>query len=273
MACVAARPSCRTRRSTRGLVARRTLALGGGGQRDREHNLPWSNPVELRADVNGYQSQTLWTAPNVTSAWFHLDVANNDFSEGLYGWTVTNTALVSTVYHSETSVPWVPCPTCLPRGPASGDEGNRASTTSLPGYIGTNHASAKLAGSANRSNTAAVTPDAGSDIDMIVENRDSSWPVTSTRPFVIVPGTKEISVRYRFQSFEPQMRNPQNDWFLVKLQSTQTGQYIQDYQTVGSLWFQLDANGATPWKTIALPISVEGDTSQIVRCLPVAKFR
>jgi hypothetical protein len=80
--------------------------------------LPSASVVTVRVTASGYRPAEQTVPAGQTTATATLDLANNDFSQQLSGWTVgTTTAYV--VAHSEASQPLVDCPDCATRPPSS----------------------------------------------------------------------------------------------------------------------------------------------------------
>jgi hypothetical protein len=203
----------------------------------------WQLPsaaIAVQVDAGAsYRPSGYLAADNITGVTFHLDANNNDLSEGLTGWirNVQNDLNVGIEEHSEASVPPVACPpsVCIVR------QTDTVASTSNP------------------------TINSSSDLDLAVNTHNLVGWVTSTRQFTVAPGTQQVTVRYRFQSVEPLPQwthSPQNDAFYVQLHSAAANYVSWDSQTVSSLSLGglFDQNGATAWRTLTLPISVEGDT-------------
>src|SRR5207253_433034 len=93
----------------------------------------------------------------------------------------------------------------------------------------------------------------------------SPWPypsVSASRVFQVDPGTKQVTVRYRFQTVERTgyFTTPHNDWFDVKVRSLTSGNAVEDVSDVFTLWSQLDNNGATAWRTLTLAVQADGES-------------
>jgi hypothetical protein len=205
--------------------------------------LPSASVVTVRVTASGYRPAEQTVPAGQTTATATLDLANNDFSQQLSGWTVgTTNAYV--VDHSEASQPLVPCSTCATR--PSGSAGLSAS-----GEV----------------SAAMTSGDPSSDWDLVIDTMNRAGAQTVTRRFRVAPGTTDVTVRYRFQSDEH--RHGQltgtyaNDWYEVKVRTIGAGGQVQDVQTVSSLWNQFDSNHATPWFTRRLPVTVPGDTVEV----------
>ena len=206
-------------------------------------NLPANASVRVQLRRDGYQSQTAVIPGGWTQTTIPLDVANNDLSRWQEGWDAPpqTTALY---VHSETSVPPSPCNDCVPRlVPQGGQE----------------------LGGAMDDQIASGAPDPNSissvDLDFLIHNKNIPDSGALVRQFNIAPGTTEVTVRYRIQTSERPSwtQHPQDDWFLIRLESAGGGSPAIDFQSVYSLWSQFDGNGATTWRTLTLPTPVPSD--------------
>lgn len=87
--------------------------------------------------------------------------------------------------------------------------------------------------------------------------------LTATRQFYAAPGATQVSARYRFQTTELTFGWRYNDWYRVVIRNLRTGEQRTDYQTVGSLLAYFDANQATPWFTLTMPVAQPGDRLEV----------
>jgi hypothetical protein len=148
-------------------------------------HLPVNEVVTLSASAPSYRPWSFPLAGAATSAWFALDLDNNDFSQGLDGWE-TSSPRAGVDLHSESSQPLVLCPDCAIRG------GVEAAYVSGP--------------SAEQQPTAAERPAGGQtmmllgggDWDLVVDTKNLFGPQTVTRQFYAAAGATSASVRYRF---------------------------------------------------------------------------
>lgn len=192
-------------------------------------DLPSQESLEVSVASPGYRTVVRQLAANAGAAAFALDVDNNDFHQGLVGWT-TSSPRVGIVDHAEASVPFVPCPDCAPR------------YYSVQG-------SALLAQD-GLLETALAAASTG-DQDIVVDTKNQWTPQTVTRRFVVDAAATAVSVRYRFQTAE----FTYNDSFTVTVTNLRTGFPVRDSQTIALLSGLFDANRATPWRTLTLPVS------------------
>ncbi|MBA2306353.1 MAG: hypothetical protein H0W08_27495, partial [Acidobacteria bacterium] len=169
-----------------------------------------------------------------TAVTVRLDLANNDFSQGLSGWTV-GTSTAYTVDHAEASQPLIACPDCVVRPP--GDEA--LLTTGGPAAIETEMG-------------VAATTRMASDWDLALDTKNRLGAQSAMRRFRVAPGTTDVSVRYRFQSDERRIGQEQgiyrDDWYEVVVRSLATGTQVRDAQTVTTLWSYFDGNQVSRYR-------------------------
>jgi hypothetical protein len=193
--------------------------------------LPVSETLRVFAEANGYRSKYLVVGPSVTSVQLVLEVDNNSFEAGdTRGWGVVST--VQGVYlHSEAPLPWVPCPTCIPR-----EENNvqQVGEQAVGGGLG------------------------GPDYDLFISTRNSGLAQTAARSFVVSAGVRAVTVRYRFGTAEVFATQAAPDQFRVRLRSQSSGAEFNDIQNVPSLLPFL-SNGVSAWRTITIPVAASDE--------------
>jgi hypothetical protein len=106
---------------------------------------------------------------------------------------------------------------------------------------------------------------ASSDFDLQLATSDEG-PQSISRTFVIQPGTKNVTVRFKFITTEVPggwFGSQFNDSFNVTLRSGNGGIVVTDANTMNNLGLgAFDADGATAWRQVSLPVSVNGDVVQ-----------
>lgn len=210
--------------------------------------LPVTSVLNVGIEADGYRPALVSVPIGQGSLTVRLDLANNDFSQDVSGWTV-GTTYAYTVDHVEASQPLVPCPACVTRPGA----GNSLEATDEP--------------ASSDDVTAGTMSATSTDRDLLVNTMNRAGAQSVTRRFTVAPGTTDVAVRYRFQSDERRVAlttgTYHNDWYEVKIRALGTGVQVQDVQSVQSLWWVFDANHATPWYTLRLPGMVPGDTVEV----------
>ncbi|MEO5822500.1 MAG: chitobiase/beta-hexosaminidase C-terminal domain-containing protein [Vicinamibacteraceae bacterium] len=193
--------------------------------------LPAAQAVRLTIQSTSYFDKTTVVPAGVASAIVALDIDNNNFETiTTNGWIVQST-LPALQPHMEARRPWVDCGSCIPRGAVQ---------------------AAQLA------EPSPANALAGPDWDLMVQTYNTLVPQTITRSFAAHAGTRAVTVRYRFASFEVFYSNPVADAFQVRLRSS-SGQTLTDTQTVFSL-LPFFTNGVTAWRTLTIPVSSDGET-------------
>jgi hypothetical protein len=103
------------------------------------------------------------------------------------------------------------------------------------------------------------------DSDMRVRT-SGQGPQTVSRTFTIQPGTKNVVVRFMFITSEVPggyFGTKYNDSFSVNLRSKNAGAAKSDAATMNGLGRgAFTAGGATVWRQLSLPVSVDGDVVQ-----------
>ena len=92
-------------------------------------------------------------------------------------------------------------------------------------------------------------------------------PQSTSRTFSIKPGTKNVTVRYRFITSEVPggyFGTEFNDYFNVSIRSQKGGGAISEGNSMNALGLSaFDANGATAWRETSLAVDQESDTVQV----------
>jgi hypothetical protein len=101
----------------------------------------------------------------------------------------------------------------------------------------------------------------------LVLNTQGEGPQMISRTFITQPGTKNVTVRYRFITSEVPggyFGSRYNDYFNISIRSNLGGGVISESQTMNGLGLAaFDANGATDWRETLLPVDVNGDIVQV----------
>ncbi|RIH90383.1 hypothetical protein Mterra_00451 [Calidithermus terrae] len=174
-------------------------------------------------------------------------VDNNDFSQGTNGWNLDTDgdgkAPVEIAPHVEGSIG------SLPAGAATPPRLERR-----PGFI------------APAPWTRAATAPQADDMDLVL-NTSGEGPQSISRTFTIKPGTKNVTVRYRFITSEVPggyFGTKYNDYFGVSIRSQKGGGAALERNSMNGLGLAaFDAGGATAWREQDLPVDEEGDTIQV----------
>jgi hypothetical protein len=209
-------------------------------------NVPSSTELTVIVSVPGYRTETVplfssWSGQFVLSV--RLEIDNDDFHQGLAGWSPTNDfggRNVGIIAHSEASTPIVPCSDCVPRGTAL--------TGSFAGFLAEGSLSALVAVANN---------------DLSVDSHNRWGTVLASRTFVVPANTRKVSVRYRIQSAE--LWNPSIPWrddaFDIRVISS-GGVAASVHETITSLRPTFDFNYATGWRILSANVT-PGDTVTI----------
>lgn len=174
-------------------------------------------------------------------------VDNNDFSQGTNGWNLDTDgdgkAPVEIVPHVEGST------SSMPASAATLPQIGRR-----PGFV----APAPWT-------RAAIAPQAD-DMDLVL-NTSGEGPQSISRTFTVKPGTKNVTVRYRFITSEVPggyFGTKYNDYFSVSIRSQKGGGAVAESNSMNGLGLAaFDASGATAWREQDLPVDEEGDTIQV----------
>lgn len=165
-------------------------------------------------------------------------INNNDFSFGTSGWNI-DTAPVKIVPHQEE------------------DLTNAVSVqpSSLPLLV----ASADL-----KASPFFLTASTNNDL---VLTTSGEGPQKISRTFDVQPGTKNVTVRYRFITSEfpaGYFGSKFNDSYSVTLRSLNGGNLTSDSQSMNGLGSAtFDASGATTFREVSIPVNSQGDTVQV----------
>ena len=163
-------------------------------------------------------------------------VPNNDFSLGTAGWDVLTGivgGVVAVIPHEEEVGPSM---SSAPGAPA----GFRFPQTA-PGF-------------------------GGDDVDLLV-GTGGEGPQRVSRSFEVQPGTASVTARYRFVTSEipgGYFGSEYNDYFSVTLRSQAGSGRESEAASMNGLGLgAFSPDGATGWRTVTLPVSVDGDVIQI----------
>ena len=200
-------------------------------------NLPTSASLLVSGAADGLRVSPTTVPSGGTSTTLAADVDNDDFHLGFSGWTFSGSD-VAIFAHSEASLPPIPCPGCPIR---------------QQGLVASQFGTPASGGGTGGDNLVAA------NYDLLVDSGQVTTPQAAYRQFVAPPGSTVVRVRYRLQTAELISGRPLNDTFNIRLDDFTAGQSSQNAYTVGTLLAaqQFDANFATPWYTLQLPI-VEG---------------
>lgn len=181
-------------------------------------------------------------------------IANNDFSAGLDGWNI-GTAPVSLVNHVENLV--APLQAATPKVTSR----SAPVPPAAPKVANRNAPQQPVVAS-------PVVPSAGEvdDIDLQLRTQGEG-PQSISRTFTTQPGTKTVKMRYKFITSEipgGYFGTQFNDGYVVQIRTLSGGGGVHDQQNMNGLGrAAFDANGATAWKELTIPVSVDGDTIQV----------
>ncbi|OWY67428.1 hypothetical protein B7486_31830 [cyanobacterium TDX16] len=165
-------------------------------------------------------------------------INNNDFSFGTSGWNI-DTAPVKIVPHQEEDLTNAVSvqPSSLPLLVASVD------LKASPFFL-----------------TASTNND-------LVLTTSGEGPQKISRTFDVQPGTKNVTVRYRFITSEfpaGYFGSKFNDSYSVTLRSLNGGNLTSDSQSMNGLGSAtFDASGATTFREVSIPVNSQGDTVQV----------
>ncbi|RIH88099.1 hypothetical protein [Calidithermus roseus] len=229
----------------------RAQATSGGGQATFT-NLPDRTFIlEAKDSSNRFASLAaiIGDSPKLVLRGFDPPSAvdNNDFSQGTNGWKLDTDgdgkAPVEIVPHVEGSISSMPASAAtLPR------------LERRPGFI------------APAPWTRAATAPQADDMDLVL-NTSGEGPQSISRTFTIKPGTKNVTVRYRFITSEVPggyFGTKYNDYFSVSIRSQKGGGAVAESNSMNGLGLSaFDASGATAWREQDLPVDEEGDTIQV----------
>jgi len=106
---------------------------------------------------------------------------------------------------------------------------------------------------------------AQADSDLILRTQGEG-PQSISRSFTTQPGTTNTRLRYRFVTSEVPggyFGSKYNDYFGVSIRSSQGGGAYEANSMNGLGLASFDSIGATIWREVSLPTSVDGDTIQV----------
>ncbi|BDA71762.1 hypothetical protein CAL7716_059280 [Calothrix sp. PCC 7716] len=114
--------------------------------------------------------------------------------------------------------------------------------------------------------TFAVSAAAAPDIDLVL-NTSGEGEESISRTFTTEPGTKCITLRYKFVTTEIPggfFGTQFNDYFSVSIRSLKGGGTVFESNSMNGLGLSaFDASGATQFREITIPVNEEGDTIQV----------
>ena len=181
-------------------------------------------------------------------------VSNNDFSQGLLGWTVPATA-ASVVPHEENVGPALAAPL---------KAGSRPMASRVVGTA------RKVQQALAAKSTLAADQDADLSLTTVGEGAQSV-----SRTFPVASGSTAVVVRYRFITSEVPggyFGSQYNDYFSVNIRSKAKGLVASEVNTMNGLGLAaFDANGSTAWRTVKIATDPQSDEVQVdVRVANVA---
>jgi hypothetical protein len=178
-------------------------------------------------------------------------VDNNDFSQGLNGWDVSNAPNAALVPHTET----------IALGVSAGvatlsTDSSRAARASLWEGRGRKHVLAL-----NAKPLAAAQ-----DQDLQITT-SGEGPSSVSRTFQVKSGTSKVMIRFRFVTSEVPggyFGSQYNDSYAITVRSAQAASVVSDANSMNGLGLPaFSADGSTAWRTLSLPVTSTGDTVQI----------
>ncbi len=190
------------------------------------------------------------------------NVDNNDLSQGLSGWSAGLASTVSIVPHEEVTIQPLSVASFSSVAPAKTAPGapyqSRAQADQAMRQKWKSKAQAPTGSSATFS---AVN----NDIRLMTSGQG---PQTLSRTFVLKPGVKKASVRYRFVTSEVPggyFGSEFNDHYSVAVRSAGTGKNQVDSASMNGLGLgAFDfSSGSTAYRTVTLTDLTEGDTIQV----------
>ncbi len=195
--------------------------------------------VWVEVGAAGYRSVIVGAPAGLTSLVATLDLDNNDASQGLAGWT--NVRLAYVTPHAEVFEGFTTCndPACARSAGAQSGlalEQNASGTSTFDGD--TVVASSGL--------SAAVDYDVRLEAGVGVAGE-----VTASRRFLVGPGGRGVTARYRFATSEVFWTQPQQDYYRVRLTNHATGAVVEEVRSVSQLTY--DGAGASAWRTLSIP--------------------
>ncbi|WP_377476449.1 MAG: calcium-binding protein [Microcoleus anatoxicus] len=111
-----------------------------------------------------------------------------------------------------------------------------------------------------------IKEDSSTGIDLVL-GTSGQGEKSISRTFTTKPGTENVTLRYRFITSEVPggyFGSQYNDYYSVSLRSLKGGGLETDGNTMNGLGrAAFDANGATEFREVTLPVSKDGDTIQV----------
>ncbi|GAB4540792.1 MAG: hypothetical protein Tsb0014_32290 [Pleurocapsa sp.] len=194
------------------------------------------------------------------------DIDNNDFNLGTDGWNIGD-APVELIPHQEEFEPptdedIIPLSLSLnslsqkDNDTVDRSSGESEQFTFAETFIPVNDAFSNLIqAQATNSNT-----------DLVL-NTSGQGEQSISRTFTTKPGTETVTIRYRFVTSEVPggyFGSEFNDYFRVVLRSKNGGGFEREVNSMNALGLgAFDANGATQFREVILPVSNQGDTVQV----------
>lgn len=103
------------------------------------------------------------------------------------------------------------------------------------------------------------------DNDLVLDT-SGEGPQSISRTFKVEPGTREVSIRYKFATSEVPggyFGSKFNDFFNVSVRSQKAGGSTSESNSMNGLGLPVfDGDGATGWREVTLPVNPEGDVIQ-----------
>lgn len=171
-------------------------------------------------------------------------IGNNDFSQGTDGWDI-GSAPVQIVPHPEEALATATVMSAATTTPTTRNAWPQGKTLAA---------------------AAVDTIAAEGDMDLLLST-SGEGEQTISRTFQVAPDTQSVMVRYRFITSEVPggyFGSKYNDYFGVSIRTQQGGGYQAESNSMNGLGLAaFDAQGATAWREISLPVAQQGDIVQI----------
>jgi len=221
-------------------------------------NVP-DRTVLVSALAEGNQIATITTTGGVNTVQLRFlsfntssAIENNDFSQGLLGWELSDMGAGSLTPHVE-------------------DIGVGTAAVSAPSVNSAALSAASRVQSRqtqplkNIASSGATALAPGADQDLVITTVGEG-PRSVSRTFTVKPGTSKVTVRYRFITSEIPggfYGSKFNDSYSISIRSAAGGTAF-DANSMNPLGLTaFDSGGSTGWRTISLPVSTTGDKIQL----------
>jgi hypothetical protein len=195
-------------------------------------------------------------------------IENNDFHLGTEGWNIRTESTVSIIPHQEGSMDTVQAlpvtePSMLSSKSSNLKEERRAKALRLQKEITAKGSEPSFAIQSPDSEAAAA--DTNQDLQLSTGGIHGAQSISRT--FQTKPGTKSVTVRYRFITSEVPggyFGTEFNDYFSVSVRSQNAGGQIAESNSMNGLGLgAFDPSGATAWRETTLSVNEDGDTVQV----------